>query len=500
MVFSLLAGALLPFAFAPFGLYPLAILLLAVLFVFWTQSSARAAAWQGFAFGFGAFMVGTSWIYISLHDFGNMPAPLGAVAVMLLVIYLALFPALIGWLQAQFTSRALRLIVVTPALWAGLEWIRSWFLTGFPWLSVGYSQISGPLAGFAPYLGVYGVSWVTAVSAGVAAQLIYATPRARWGYGVLLPLIFMSGAVLKQVAWTTPLGNPISVALIQANIPLDIKWQPMYREHIMNLYASLSAQSHGSDLIIWPETAVPAYLDELQQGFLTNLRREAIAQHSAIVLGVVEKTPGRFPGAGNTPVYNSVVSIGDKEGIYRKHHLVPFGEYLPLSSWLSWLLEVLHIPMSDFSAWQGVQAPIPAANQKLGISICYEDVFGEEVIQELPAATLLVNVSEDAWFGRSWAAQQHLQMGRMRALETGRVLLSATNTGVSAVVGADGRVLAEAPPFTQAVLKAQVQPRQGATPYVRNGNKTLLLILVVLLIAGMAQEYYQRRIATSLVS
>lgn len=469
---ALAAGALLPLAFAPFHLYPLAVLLPAILFALWLQDDLRAG-WRGYLFGLGLFGVGVSWVYVSLHDFGHMPWPLAGLIVTLFVAVLAAFPAGVGWLQARIPNARSRLLLFVPAAWVLLEWVRSWVLTGFPWLNLGYSQTDSPLAGYAPVGGVFAVSWVTVLSAALLV-MAWQGRRPRLVALSLIAVLWIAGAGLSRITWTQPVDGPLHVALVQGNVPLEIKWQPAFRDAILDRYVELSRAAADARLVVWPETAAPGYLHHLTE-FMQELDKEAQAQDKAVLFGVVEEVRASAPR-----VYNSVIGIGDASGVYRKQHLVPFGEFLPFESWLSWLLDYLHIPMSSFSRWQEPQAPIVAAGQKVGVSICYEDAFGEEIIRALPEATLLVNVSEDAWFGRSFAPHQHLQKARMRAIESERVLLRSTNTGLSAVIDAKGKIVAASPPFTTHVLTATVQPRRGATPYVYAGNLPIISLAFVL--------------------
>lgn len=473
------AGVALPLAFSPFDLFPLAVLAPALLFMLWIDVSPGRAAFRGLLFGVGMFGVGVSWVYVSMHNFGNMPAPLAGFAVLLFVAGLSLYPALLGWMQARWFPRrgALHWIVLLPSLWVLFEWIRGWFLTGFPWLDLGYSQVASPLAGYAPWLGVYGVSLFCAISAGLLAWNT-SEPRRLLTHSLpLLLLIWIGGWLAGDIQWVRPVGKPLRVTLIQGNIPLDSKWRPESRGAIIDSYLRLSKEAPKSDLIVWPESAVPAYLDEIDSGYLESLRRISQSAQVDYLIGVVERDQDR------RHYYNSVVSISPQPGIYRKRHLVPFGEYPPLKPLFSWLMQNLQIPMSDFSAGPPDQPPLFAAGQKIGVSVCYEDAFGEEVIRALPQASLLVNVSEDAWFGDSLAPHQRIEMARMRARETGRPLLRAANTGPSVVIDDRGDVTARAPQFEVYALTASVQPMQGATPYVRFGNFPLVMSLTVIVIA-----------------
>lgn len=482
------AGLPLPLAFSPFDLFPLAVVSPALLFLLWRDASPGRAAFRGFVFGLGMFGLGVSWVYVSMHNFGNMPAPLAAFATALFVAGLSAYFALFGWCQARFfRTRATRhLLLILPALWVLFEWLRGWLLTGFPWLDLGYSQVGAPLAGYAPWFGGYGVSYFCALSAGLLAWGA-AEPKKFLPYALPgLALVWTGGWLAGKVEWVQPVNHPVRVALIQGDVPLADKWRPDNRRAIMARYLALSEVAPKSDLIVWPEAAIPAYLDEIDPDYLENLRRISAASKTDFLIGVIER------GRDRRHYYNSVIGIGSHPGVYRKHHLVPFGEYPPLQPLFGWLMQSLQIPMSDFSAGPADQPPLSAAGQKIGVSVCYEDAFGEEVIRALPQATLLVNVSEDAWFGDSLAPHQRVQMARMRAIEAGRPMLRAANTGPSVVIDDRGRVIARSPEFQTYVLAAVVQPMQGATPYVRFGNLPVVLLLTAMVAAGVASRRFLR--------
>lgn len=470
---ALFAGSVTPLAFAPFGLFPLAVFGPALLFVVWHGPSASRAAWRGFLFGVGLFSVGVSWVYVSLHTYGHMPTALAAFTVLLFVALLALFPAAAGWLSGRLRNLTpgWRLGLAAPAMWVLLEWMRGWFLTGFPWLALGYSQTDTPLAGFASWVGVYGVSAAAAASGGLLAAAWIDRHRAWRLYLPVAVGIWIAGWLAAQMVWVQPVGAPLHVALIQGNTPIAIKWRPEYRTAIVDKYVALSERAARAQLIVWPEAAVPDYFDRIAPVLVPRLRRIARERDTEFLIGAVEREPAV------SRYYNSVFAVGRENGRYRKRHLVPFGEFLPFPGVLGWLLDYLHIPMSNFSAGAENQPLIRAAGQKIGVSICYEDAFGEEVIEALPAATLLVNVSEDSWFGRSLAPHQRLQMARMRALEAGRPMLRAANTGPSAIIDHDGAVRARSPEFTEYVLTGTVQPTSGTTAYARLGNVPIVALL-----------------------
>jgi apolipoprotein N-acyltransferase len=367
-----------------------------------------------------------------------------------------------------------------------MEWLRGWLFTGFPWLSLGYSQIDSPLNGFAPLLGVYGVSWFIVFT---ASLLLLIWERSRWFWLVLPMLVTLwgSGWLLSGKSWTQATGKPVKVALVQGNIPQDFKWLPSFKEPTLQRYLEQSQHQREVDLIIWPETAIPMF-DYQARDILDYLSNQHAIHGIDFLTGipVMQKEDEYF---------NSVISISQPPfSFYYKRHLVPFGEYIPFQKALGSLLQFLNIPMSEFSAGPDHQANLVSAGQSIGVSICYEDAYGELVRSSLPGATLLVNVSNDAWFGDSIAPHQHLEIARMRALETGRYLLRATNTGISAVIDAQGRVVAQAPQFQIYSLRAQAMPYQGETLYVRFGNGLVVSGLVLLLLVGGVMQYRQLRL------
>ncbi|MBE0612209.1 MAG: apolipoprotein N-acyltransferase [Burkholderiales bacterium] len=471
---AFLLGAATVAGFAPANLAPLPFLTGAGLLWLWQgAASPRRAAALGFAFGLGLFLGGVSWVYVSLHEFGAMPAPLAAAATLLFCAFLACYPALVGYLQARLAgSVAARQLLLIPALWALSEWLRAWVFTGFPWLSFGYSQADTPLAGYAPLVGVFGLSWLVWLGAGLLLTLTRVRKRrsALAGFVFVLAL----GYGLAQIEWTRPQGEPVSVSLVQGNIPQDLKWDAARFAATVQLYQRMSARS-AARLTVLPETAIPRFLDLLEPGLVDALALSARSHGGDLIIGLpVRDAPGRYT--------NSVLSLGaSPTQRYDKIHLVPFGEFIPPG--FGWVLSILKIPMADFSRGGAAQAPLSLAGQKIAVNICYEDAFGEEIIRALPDASLLVNVSNVAWFGDSLAPHQHLQIARLRALETGRSMLRATNTGMTAIIDHRGRITAVLPAFTEGTLEGNAQGRSGATPYVRWGNTPL--VLLALLVCGL---------------
>jgi apolipoprotein N-acyltransferase len=475
---ALLAGALLPLAFAPIALYPLAVFAPALLFLLWLDAAPRRALWRGFLFGLGQFGVGVSWVYVAIHDFGHSGVPLAMFLTALFVAVLALFPALLGYLAARFLRGPdwQRLVILFPAAWTLIEWLRGWILTGFPWLNLGYSQIDAPLRGFAPLVGAYGVTLAVALSAGLLAVLALPGRRA-WLFALTgLAVLWLGGALLTRIDWTEASGPPLRVSLVQGNIPQDAKWSPELVQRTLDLYADLTRRHWDSRLILWPEAAITAFYHEVAGDYLPELAREARSHNTDIVLGI----PVREPGTRR--YFNSLFAMSERPGFYHKRHLVPFGDYLPLEDFLRGLIRFFDLPMSGFSSGPEGQPLLQAAGQKIASAICYEDIFGEELIAALPEATLLVNATNNAWYGNSFAPHQHLEMSRLRALETGRYMLRVTTNGVSAIIDARGKILGRSPQFETYVLTGEAVPRSGATPYVRAGNLPVILLVLGIVI------------------
>lgn len=478
-VLLLAAGALQVAALAPLGWWPLSFFSLAVLFHGWHTAAPREAAWQGYAWGLGCFLVGVSWVYVSMHDVGGMPAPVAALMTLLFALYLALYPALSGWLAARLRGGVAWSMLVFAAAWAAGEWLRGLIATGFPWLAIGYAQTPpSPLAGYAPALGVYGVGFVVALMAAALAQL-YRTRRPAALPVALCTGLLLVGAGLRMLQWTQPQGATFTVSLLQGNVPQSLKWDPQRLSLSLDTYAAL-AQAHPAQLVVLPETAIPLMFNEIPRDYLRQLA--GTDRHVLIGAAVGVSANGYANGA--------VMLTPQLQGsAYYKHHLVPFGEFVPAG--FQWFLDLMHIPMSNFSAGKPVQEPLLFDGQKIMPNICYEDLFGEELIRGAAAATLLINLSNTAWFGDSLAQPQHLQIAQMRSLETGRMMLRATNTGMTAAINPDGKVAAVLPAFTRAGLTVEAQGYTGMTPYMRYGNWGVMLMVAGVL--GTAALRVSRR-------
>ncbi|MGB6976713.1 MAG: apolipoprotein N-acyltransferase [Gammaproteobacteria bacterium] len=472
---AFIAGAALPFAFAPFACWPIAILSPALLLATWLHCSPQRAFWRGLLFGVGTFGIGTSWIFVSIHTYSNTLLVVALFITALFILILAGLIAVQGFLLTRYfpENNWRKLLLAFPASWVLFEWVRSWIFTGFPWLFLGYSQMSSPLRGLAPLLSVYGVSFATVWTSAALVSLFYSFPkRVKLTVGVLLLVMWVGCAVLTTIHWTQPQGKPLQVSLIQGNIPILMKWDVAQLQKTLLLYKNLTEQHWDSQIIVWPEAAVTLYNIQAQT-YLNQLAAAAKQHQTAILTGI--------PIFLKEGAYNGMIGLGEGNGVYLKRHLVPFGEYIPLQGWLGSLLQFLDIPMSNFRSGPSEQAPLTAHGIPIAPFICYEIAYPNQVLADFPEAQLIVVVTEDGWFGKSFASAQQLQIGQMRALETGRYLLSATNTGITAIINPQGQIISQAPHFQTAVAMGKVQAMKGRTP-VMYGNIYPCLILMALLL------------------
>lgn len=478
---ALVAGALLPLAFAPFDLFPLAVIAPALLFLTWRTCAPGRAARRGFLFGVGLFGVGVSWVFVAIHDFGDTSLIPSLLLTALFVLVLALYFALLGWVAARLRADAgpYWWLGLLPGAWVAVEWLRGWFLSGFPWLSLGYSQIDTPLGGWAPVAGVYGVSFAVALGA-AALAVLWARPPRWWVVPALALAVAGGGAALSGRHWTEPVDGPLRVALVQGNLPQITKWDPEAIDTRLRTYAELTLEHvQSADLIVWPENSVTVFYYQVADEYFAPLT-EVLREHGT---DLVAGLPVKSRDTGE--YYTGMMSFGSANAVYFKHHLVPFGEFVPLQGLLRGLVGFFDMPMTGFSPGPRRQAPLTVAGEKAGVSICYEDAFGAEVIRTLPEASLLINGSNNAWYGDSMAPHQHLQISRMRALETGRPLLRATTNGITALIDARGGIRARSPQFERYVLSGAVQPMRGATPFVRWGNWPVVVLALGLVLAAL---------------
>lgn len=464
VLLAFVAGAASVLAFAPFEIYPIGLLSLALLVYASSRvRRARAGFGLGFAWGMGAFVAGISWLFIALNRYGGVPAPVAAMAIALFCAYLALFPALAVAMFVRIRSHSVWLgALAFAALWVVAEILRGRLFTGFPWLAIGYSQTPpSPLAGFFPVVGVHGVGFILAWLAAILALGVQRSRAAVFAALAVLVIASAAGVALMRIQWTTPEGEPISVALIQTNIAQGLKWAPEKLAEVFAINIDL-VREHSADLVVLPETTLPMLADRLPAELLETLSEPVRAAGADLVLGVFTRdVEGR--------IFNSAISLGASPGqSYSKQHLVPFGEYMP--PFFDWFYRIADIPMSDQSRGARNQPPLRLAGQRIALNICYEDLFGHELIGGLPDASLFLNLSNLAWYGESFAQPQHLQIAQVRAMETGRPMLRATNTGMTAVVQPDGRIAGVMPQFERGALVMSVRGYQGMTPYGQWGD------------------------------
>lgn len=488
LLLALAAGGSLPLAFAPFNLWPLAILCPALLMWLFTGATPRRAALLGYGFGVGYFGVGVSWLFISIHEHGPASIGFSALAVGLVVLYMAAYHALLGWGVARWLPAhgAWRWYAGLPAMWLLVEWCRGWMLSGFPWLSLGYSQTDTVLAGVAPVLGVYGVSAVLLLQSGALLASLQARGRALLVPVTVVGLVWAGGALLARIEWTHASGEPVPVAILQGAIPQDEKWQLANLEPTKLLYRSLNDQAAGARLIIWPEAAIPELANDMEP-YLADIDGRSRARNADVVMGILRL------GDNGVDYYNSILALTSGVAFYDKRHLVPFAEYFPVPAFVRSELRLMSLPYSDFRKGIDGQSPLDAGSLHIAPSICYEDAFGSAQLALVARSDVLVNVTNDAWFGRSPARFQHLQISRMRAIEAGRFMMRAANDGVSAIIGPRGELVAVAPEYRSAVLRGTVVPRSGLSPYTRVGNWAVILLAF----AAAAGSVRRRDITTS---
>ncbi len=469
-------GAALALAFAPFNLWPLAVLCPAALMLVWQGAPPRRAAWLGFWFTAGLFLAGTYWIYHSVHIIGNAPIWVAVFLMVGMISILAGYSAFFGYAQARWLPQTgmLRWLVVLPCAWVFVEWFRGWFLSGFPWLALGYTQLDTPLAGFAPVLGVYGVSLLVMFCAGALTAAVFSTGKRRAIALVVAVVPWIASLALHGHEWTQRSGEPVTVAIVQGAVPQELKWTVEQRDRTLDLYRTLTQPYFGTTLIVWPEATLPGLAHELVN-YLQSLWSDASAAGSTVVMGMLRQDPETLA------IYNSVLVLGEKAQWYDKRRLVPFGEFFPVPAFVREWMKLMNLPYSDISAGHDNQPALRAAGQQLGATICYEDAYGSKQLDVLREATLLINVTNDAWFGDSTAPHQHLDISRMRALEAGRPLIRGANDGITALIAADGHVENMLPQFQPGVLTGTVQPRTGLTPYARVGNWPVIGVCGVLL-------------------
>lgn len=506
----LCAGALTVFAFAPFKLYPFAWLTPAVLFYVLSKANTKKQYFlSGWVFGIGLFGAGASWPFYSMYYFAHAPLVLALLGTFLFVTIIALLTTgAFGLFASLFRYKPLftRLLLFYPATWVLVEWTRSWFLTGFPWLYLGNSQIDTFFAAYAPITGVLGVSLCSVLIAGALVSFLFgnslrrtvriandshstpvsirATVEEPFGSSIrvlsalIIVLLVGTSFALQKVDWTQKSGKPLTVSVLQSNISQNEKLDLKNLDTSIRLYQTMTKQSRKSDLIVWPETGLFDAFNNHMDDVILPLQKSLKNKNQSILIG-------GFNINKNNGVENSVLALSkENRQLYSKRHLVPFGEYIPLLDYIRWLGQWIKLPYSNLVAGQS-DGSLQVAGQTAQMTICYEDAFGSEIISSLPEATMLINLTHDGWFTGSLEPAQHMQIARMRSLETGRYMVRATTTGPSGIIDEKGKVVATAPSYTKKIITGKLQPFTGATPYARWGDWLIVGLLSVVLLLGL---------------
>ncbi|XID75197.1 apolipoprotein N-acyltransferase [Alkanindiges sp. WGS2144] len=482
MIFALLAGAMFPLALSPYEWWWFALISPAIFYALLNNRSAGQAFLIGQSYGFGLWSVGAFWLYTSIHVYGDTPMPLALLMIAVVGLGMGLFNGIQAWLYRRFFGHS---PLTFAPLWIFAEWTKTWIFTGFPWLFAGYAFTTYQLDNFAPLAGIYAVSFVVIF---IAASLVeIAKGRRFW---ILPSVALIAIAVgLGHIQWTTPKqAAPLSVSLIQGNIPQDLKWLTEYQGQTLAIYASLSQKEWGRDLVVWPESSIPMFQADVQP-FIDAVAEHAAEHNSAWVTGIpYAKLDSYNPHTNSYDVfYNAIMASGqDSSGLYKKQRLVPFGEYVPLSGALKWVLPSLKddVSMASFSAGSSHQQPLMVKGQRLAAAICYEVAYPNLTRNNALNSDFLVTLSNDAWFTGTDGPWQHLQMVQMRAKETGRWFIRATNTGVTAFINPQGHIERLLKQDIRAVLRGDLPAMQGNTPYMRFGDWPILIISALLLLLG----------------
>ncbi len=481
-------GAMLTGAFAPLELSWVALIVYTLLFKSINSVGIYRAVCRGYLFAVGLFLSGTHWVYISVHEFGGAHPFGSSLLTLFFALFWALFPAFIIFVIKKIRTFPQQLLnsFAVANVWTLVEYFRgALFLNGFPWLQAAYTQINAPLSGFVPLLGSYGCTFILIFCASLLAGINMSKMQSWIPFSCILA-IYAGGEILRTVEWTDVAGKPIMVTLIQGNVSQDKKWLPTYRIKTLRSYQKMTQQHWDSDVIVWPETAIPAFKSQVEEFYLKPLEQQAIANHTDIIAGLPAK------GKTLSENYNMAITLGKQRGEYNKNHLLPFGEYLPLQPLSGWVLDVLGVSLGNFVPGGDEQQMMVAGGYPFAMSICYEDAFAKVFLSYLPEAAYLVNITNDAWFGDSSEPYQHMQVARMRALESGRYLLRATNTGLTGIVDPKGKLIKQAPLFQKAALRGEIYPMTGMTPFAYIGDDIVILCLSIGLMFLLGLQYIKK--------
>ncbi len=508
---AVLLGVLLPLSMAPFNWWPLGLLSMAGFAAMVCGPKAnrgfRVRLLRSLSFGLGIYGFGASWIFVSIHDYGDASIALSLLLITPFIFFLALLLTvpfiLLGRtltpppnLLSTNYSLALIMLIIFPSIWTIGEWFRGWVFSGFPWLYLGYGHTDTWLSGWAPVVGVLGISWITAFCGALLAFLftLKLSIKVKTKVGIpvtallLATLFWLGGAYLQTIGWTQASGKPLSIGLVQPALPLSLKWDPYKLPAIFEQYRADTENLLHNDLVIWPESAIPRFQHEVM-GYLDSVSSTATESQTALITGIptaeINGQPHNDPSSYYSKYYNSVIGLGLASGVYHKQHLVPFGEYIPFEKWLRGTIAFFDLPMSAFSSGPAEQQPIMAKGAIIATAICYEIAYAELVRKSAVHANLILTLSNDTWFGQSIGPKQHFQIARMRAIENGKPLIRATNDGISALINYDGRVTAVSPSFQRTTLEGTLEPRTGLTPFGRFGSHPILLLSFIVIVIAL---------------
>ncbi len=479
-----IAGCLYPLGFAPIAMPGLTILSLAFLY-YHLNVSSDAPFKKGFTYGFGKYSLGVSWIYMPINNLAHLPVIISIILTIFFIVYLSLFEGLATLIFSRIRKKNAYYLNMFyfAAIETLIEISRSILLTGFPWLILGYISTTIPLKFLAPIVGSFGLSFIIYSLASILASAILNVKK-QYHYYITFIGVFLFSGLFSYIHWTKPTDESLKVSLIQGNINHLEKWSARYFEKLFDTYQKLTSVSWGSDLIVWPETALPLPNTDLVD--LLNYLESNVKTHNAyLALGM--------PYEHKVDMYtNAMMILGDKKRqLYEKEHLVPFGEYQPLT-FLNPIIKYLGIPFPNMQPGSIHQHNLKIHHFSIAPLICYEVAFSEILRRHLPGANLLMTISDDSWYDHSWLKSQHLQIAQMRSLESGRMQLFETNDGISAIINAQGDLISSTKDNTNTVLQGVVHPFEGITPWVLIGDKGVSIVIFLLLFCIFFYEKYQK--------
>lgn len=478
---ALLAGATTTLGFAPFHLPGVAILSMAILFHQLQLCSRKQAFWIGLAFGLGMMGTGVSWVAVSIHLYGHLPMAAAIGITTVFIVYLSLFPAFctlsyqtVRWANAPFINGCL-----FSSLWCLFEYLRAHCLTGFPWLLYGTAQIDTPIKFVLPILGIYGASFFSIFSATALCYTVTRSNRTAFAWLIVFLSVLMAPQGLQFLQEPALSASPITVGVIQANLSMRDKWDEHIFWEICNYYKQSITQLLGkAQVIVLPESAIPLPATYLHE-WLSHLQTQARQAHSAVLLGIPEADTRQ----NDETYYNTIAGLGMAEGSYKKQHLVPFGEYIPAT--IAPIMRWLQLPLSNMTPGSNQQALLTVHHRPLASLICYELAYPELLRQQLPAAQWIVSLSDDGWFGHSFAQYQHLQMAQVLSMLSHRYQVVTNNSGLSSIINEKGDVTHSLPAHAPGILKGIIYTSHTQTPWTIYGDLPVITVCAIIILLGL---------------